>query len=69
LTVYERAFYNSKLPEAHELIGKRDPGDVDLLALALKLNIPVWTNDKGFETTGAKTYTTARLLSLLSEPR
>jgi len=69
LTVYGRSFYKSKLPEAHELIGKRDPDDVDLLALALKLNLPVWTNDKDFENTGVPIYTTARLFSLSSEPR
>lgn len=38
LTVYGRAFYQSKLPKAHKLIGERDPDDVGLLALALKLS-------------------------------
>jgi len=67
LTVYGSAFYRSKLTKARRLIGERDPDDVDLLALALKLDIPVWTNDKDFEDTGVTTYTTAQLLSLLSK--
>jgi len=51
------------------LIGERDPDDVDLLALALKLDIPIWTNDRDFEKTGVATYTTAQLLSLLNKAR
>lgn len=69
LTVHGRAFYQSKLPKAHKLIGERDPDDVDLLALALKLDIPIWTNDRDFEKTGVATYTTAQLLSLLNKAR
>ena len=30
------------------LIGKRDPKDVDILALALKFDAPVWSEDKDF---------------------
>jgi len=30
------------------LIGKRDPTDVDLLSLALKIKYPVWTLDRDF---------------------
>ena len=67
LTVYGRAFYQSKLAKARRLIGERDPDDVDLLALALKLDIPVWTNDKDFKDTGVTIYTTAQLLSLINK--
>jgi predicted nucleic acid-binding protein len=38
---------------------------VDLLALALQLDIPVWSNDSDFEGTGVEWYTTARLMKAL----
>jgi predicted nucleic acid-binding protein len=57
--------YREFLPEALRRIGKRDPEDVDLLALALALQIPIWTNDRDFQGTGVRCYTTARLLKLL----
>lgn len=60
----EKEFKNF-IPEAHRLIGKRDPDDVHLLALALALNVPLWTNDRDFEKTGVETCTTARLLKQL----
>lgn len=69
LTPHGRPFYRSKIAKASKLIGDRDPDDVDLLALALKLKIPIWTNDKDFENAGIATYTTAQLLSLLNKAR
>ena len=62
LTIYTREFYEEKRGAAHKRIGERDPDDVDLLALALKLGAPVWTNDQHFRDTGVKWFTTARLL-------
>jgi predicted nucleic acid-binding protein len=55
--------YQAKLEEARRQIWKRDPDDVELLALALSLGIPVWTNDKDFEDTKVERYTTAQLLA------
>lgn len=55
--------YRDKLEEARRRIGERDPDDVELLALALSLGIPVWSNDSDFEQTGVEWYTTARLLA------
>jgi predicted nucleic acid-binding protein len=43
----------------------RDPEDADLLALALQLEIPVWSNDNDFKGTGVRWYTTARLMKAL----
>ena len=57
--------YESKLDTARRAIGKRDPDDVDLLALALSFEIPVWSNDSDFKDTGVDWYTTARLLRRL----
>jgi predicted nucleic acid-binding protein len=65
VTVVERAEYQDKLPTAKRRIGKRDPDDVDVLALALVLEVPVWSNDNDFEDAGVVWYTTAELLKTL----
>ena len=57
--------YRRFLSKAARLIGKRDPDDVELLALALALGIPIWSNDRDFEVAGVECYTTARLLKKL----
>lgn len=57
--------YRKNLGVARKRIGRRDPDDIDLLALALKLKVPLWTNDRDFEGTGVECYTTARLLKIL----
>ena len=49
IQAYLEPLYRSHLAEATRLIGKRDPDDVALLALALKLQIPIWSNDRDFE--------------------
>lgn len=54
--------------EAERYIGKRDPDDVALLALALKLQIPVWSNDKDFRVAPIQTYPTAVLIKALGLP-
>lgn len=65
VTVVEQAIYSSALPQARKLIAKRDPDDVDVLALALHMNLPLWSNDNDFEETGIEWYTTAELLQKL----
>ena len=57
--------YARRLKEAERRIARRDPDDVDLLALALSLRIPVWSNDKDFDAARVKRYTTAQLLRAL----
>lgn len=57
--------YAPKLEAAKGAIAKRDPDDVDLLALALAFDVPVWSNDSDFKDTGVEWYTTARLLRRL----
>lgn len=66
VTVVEEAIYSSSLPQARKLIAKRDPDDVDVLALALHMNLPLWSNDNDFEETGIEWYTTAELLQKLA---
>jgi predicted nucleic acid-binding protein len=65
VTVVEEATYSSSVPRARKLIATRDPDDVDILALALHMNLPVWSNDNDFEKTGVEWYTTAELLQKL----
>jgi predicted nucleic acid-binding protein len=57
--------YAAKLETAKRVIARRDPDDVDLLALALALGVPVWSNDNDFKEAGVEWYTTARLLRRL----
>ena len=65
VTVIERADYYRQLATAKKRIGKRDPEDVDVLALALTLSLPVWSNDSDFEGSGVDWQTTAELLKAL----
>jgi len=53
------------LPRARRKIGKRDPDDVEILALAMHLGWPLWSNDNDFEVAGIEWYTTAELLERL----
>jgi predicted nucleic acid-binding protein len=69
LTLYAASTYRRTIPEAVRLIGRRDPDDVAPLALALHLDLPIWTNDRDFEQTGVSLYTTAQLLAVLFPKR
>ncbi len=62
VTVVDGAAYAKKLPEAIRRIGRRDPDDAELLALALQRRIPLWSNDRDFETVGVELFTTEGLL-------
>jgi predicted nucleic acid-binding protein len=66
VTVIERAAYAAAIPEAKKRIGQRDPDAIELLALALNFNVPVWSNDKDFEDTGIRWLTTEELLRQLA---
>lgn len=65
LQVCSQDFYQEKLEAARQRIEKRDPEDVDLLALAIKLSVPVWTNDQDYATSGVRIFTTSQLLKKL----
>ena len=43
----------------------RDEDDIELLALAMKLRVPVWSNDRDFKHAGIEVFTTAKLLKIL----
>jgi predicted nucleic acid-binding protein len=62
VTVVGRDAYAASLAEAWRRIGKRDPKDVEILALTITLRVPLWSNDKDFEKMGVEWYTTEALL-------
>jgi predicted nucleic acid-binding protein len=64
-----RSVYITSLPEARRRIDRRDPDDVEILALALHFHVPVWSNDNDFEDIGIAWYTTASLLAVLDPKR
>jgi predicted nucleic acid-binding protein len=58
--------YDSQLERATKLIGQRDPKDVHVLALALELNLPIWSEDRDFEDLpGVTLHKTADVLALI----
>lgn len=65
VTIVEREAYANSISEAKRRIGRRDPDDVDILALAIQFHIPIWSNDKDFEDSGIQLYTTEDLLRKL----
>lgn len=65
IKIYTKSQYESHLAEAKRYLEKRDPDDVALAALALKLSIPIWSNDKDFRDVPVVLYPTAKLLKVL----
>jgi predicted nucleic acid-binding protein len=53
------------VPAARRRIAKRDPDDVEVLALVLHLGLPLCSNDNDLEDAGIEWYTTAELLKNL----
>jgi predicted nucleic acid-binding protein len=51
---------------ARRRIAARDPGDWPLLALAMAINAPVWTEDPDFFGAGVATWTTPNVEIYLS---
>jgi len=52
-----------------EGVAQQKTRDVDVLALALHLDVPLWSNDRDFEDTGVSRFITAELLAILFEDR
>jgi predicted nucleic acid-binding protein len=63
--IVEREAFANSISEAKRRIGRRDPDDVEILALAIHFHIPIWSNDKDFEDCGIQRYTTEDLLGKL----
>ena len=67
ITVFQARAYDDTRLAAEKLIGKRDPKDVDILALTLKFDAPVWSEDDDFEgIRGLKLYSTSDMLNKLA---
>jgi predicted nucleic acid-binding protein len=53
-----------------EALAIPDPDDIDFTALALKLDCPLWSNDKELkQQTVVKVFSTSELISFLPETR
>ena len=65
MVVFDEKYYHSHTPQAARLLKGRDPDDVHLAALALKEDVPIWSNDRDFENLSLHVYTTAQLLKAL----
>jgi len=65
VSIVDREIYKGSIANAKREIGKRDPDDVELLALAMHFKIPVWSNDNDFLECGVDRVTTAELLKIL----
>lgn len=65
IVVYPLRYYQEAMPNALKIL--KDPDDAHLLALSMKENVPVWSNDEHFRHKTIARYTTAELLKLLSQ--
>jgi len=50
--IYKKKFYQDKMKKAAKMVGHIDKKDVEILALALKLETYLWSQDKDFEKCG-----------------
>jgi predicted nucleic acid-binding protein len=57
----DRSLYEDLKHEARERIRRRDPDDWPVVAVALLLGFPIWTEDPDFFGTGVATWTTATI--------
>lgn len=55
--------------EARERLGHRDPEDWPILAAALAIGCPIWTEDTDFFGCGVATWTSSRVGMFLRDPR
>jgi predicted nucleic acid-binding protein len=59
--------YEDHRAEAEQRIATRDPDDWPTVALALKLDLPIWTQDKDHTDTRIEVFTTGDLLDALRD--
>jgi predicted nucleic acid-binding protein len=59
--VVNRSFYEPLEEKARARISRRDPDDWPVVAAALLLNAPIWTEDRDFFGCGIATWTTDRI--------
>ena len=66
LRIHPLRAYQPHLSQAIEELKHRDPEDAHALALARSLDLPIWSNDRDFQSVKVACYSTARLLRALS---
>lgn len=69
IQVLDEATYSGARADALARIGERDERDWPILAAALTLGCPIWTEDRDFFGTGVPTWTTDRVLIYLEGTR
>jgi len=57
--------YAGHVDRARSRVADRDPEDAHALALAMRLDLPLWSNDNDLAGHGVRRYTTAELLRIL----
>lgn len=65
--VSAESVFKDQIEAAQKQISRRDPDDVDLLALALAEGIPIWSDDQDFEESSATILTTEKILTYVKE--
>ena len=66
--VVDPSEYEVMKPAALARISSRDPDDWPILACALALKCPIWTEDRDFFGTGVATWTTALVELYFADP-
>lgn len=66
-TIVSPDVYEDFEAEARKRLGGRDPDDWSILAAALALGCPIWTEDTDFFGCGVATWTSASIDSFLSQ--
>lgn len=61
------ASYELFREEGVRRMASRDPEDWPTVAVALSLSVPIWSQDRDFEASGIRIYTTGELLDKLGE--
>lgn len=57
--------YADRFKEATQRMASRDPDDAPTVALALKIELPVWSQEKDLGDAGVEVFTTGELLDAL----
>lgn len=64
----DRSLYEQHEQPARQRIDLRDPDDWPIVAIALLLDLPIWTEDQDFFGSGMATWTSDRVEVYLREP-
>jgi predicted nucleic acid-binding protein len=67
LTIVDIDLYEQRQSEAEERMKNRDIDDWPIVATALTLDCPIWTEDKDFFGSGISTWTTDRIYLFLEK--